>query len=43
MIADVLIEFYARGGEINRLNEPLFVLEGIRTKEIIDRYILLGG
>ena len=32
-------EFYAKGGETDRLNHPNFLLEGIRTKQIVERYI----
>ena len=32
-------DFYARGMEANRLEHEMFRLEGIRTKEIIERYL----
>jgi len=39
MIKDRIKEFYAHGMERNRLETPEFKLEGIRSKEIIARYL----
>jgi len=39
MIKDQIKKYYASGIEANRLNIEEFRLEGIRTKEIIERYI----
>ena len=39
MTKDQIKKYYASGIEANRLHLDEFRLEGIRTKEIIDRYI----
>ncbi len=43
MSGDKINKFYAQGIEANRLELDIFKLEGIRTKEIIERYIEKPG
>jgi ubiquinone/menaquinone biosynthesis C-methylase UbiE len=39
MVRKEIIDFYSKGGEIDRLYQPNFIVEGIRTKQIIERYL----
>jgi 2-polyprenyl-3-methyl-5-hydroxy-6-metoxy-1,4-benzoquinol methylase len=39
MERNTIKEFYAHEGEADRLEQEAFQLEGIRTKEIIERYL----
>src|SRR5215203_970283 len=39
MDRDKIKDFYDQGIEANRLEQETFKLEGIRTKEIIERYL----
>src|SRR5436853_1826008 len=40
MHTDTIRDFYEKGMEEHRLEEELFKLEGLRTKEIISRYLI---